>query len=59
MGYDQATHEVHIYARLSRHNDERDDEHDALWAELCQRVDAAVDEIVGEEKFRAIDANRV
>jgi len=36
MGYD--TRQFEVRAFVSRHNDERDDEHDALWDELCERI---------------------
>jgi hypothetical protein len=42
MGYD--SRELRITASVSRHNSDKDDEHDALWADLCARVEAIVNE---------------
>ena len=44
-----------IFASLSRHNDENDAQHDALWADLTARVRA----IVNEPQYETINADMV
>lgn len=51
MGYDIYT--LQISARLSRHNDERDIEHNALWEELKEEIETLV------EGYQEIDATWV
>lgn len=36
--------ELKVVASVSRHNSPKDDEHDALWAELHDRIQAIVEE---------------
>jgi hypothetical protein len=51
MGYDSRS--VSFTAMVSRHNSERDREHDALWEDFCRRAR----EIADEEQYRAIILN--
>jgi hypothetical protein len=39
-----------ISAHLSSHNSEQDDIHEALWADLCRRIE----ELINEEKYKPI-----
>lgn len=48
MGFELATWRVS--ATLSRHNSARDDEHDALWADMIARLQA----IINEPKYEPI-----
>ena len=48
MGYEQAR--IEIVASVSRHNSDRDVEHNRLWTDLATRVRAIVD----EPQFQAI-----
>lgn len=50
MGYDQES--ITVTAYVSRHNSPRDDEHDALWGELRDRIRA----IVSEDEYEVIRA---
>jgi hypothetical protein len=59
LGHQQAVIEVHVYARLSRHNSEEDIRDNALFDELRQRITTAVEEIVNEPKYKPIEANVV
>lgn len=51
MGYEMVT--FRAVADLSRHNSERDREHNELWNDFLDRVDA----ICEEEKYRPILLN--
>lgn len=44
--------DIKVTVRLSRHNSDRDDEHDALREELKARIQ----EILAEERYAEIDA---
>lgn len=48
MGYEHM--QLRVIASVSRHNSLRDAEHDALWDDLCARVQA----IVKDPIYRAI-----
>ncbi len=50
MGYERLKFSVECL--LSRHNSEKDKEHDALWAELRLKVE----DIVNEPKYEEIQA---
>jgi hypothetical protein len=47
MGYE--SRHVEIHATVSRHNDDRDSRHDALWDDLVERIRAIVKEAQYDE----------
>ena len=49
MGYDYK--EYTVCAHVSRHNSPKDEEHDALWAEMIERIK----KIVNDPKYQPID----
>lgn len=53
MGYDQR--KLMIVARVSRHNDERDEEHDRLWEKLREEVETLCE----RPEYQEIDAMAV
>ena len=48
MGYD--SRKLVVTARVSRHNDERDERDDGLWDEFCSRVS----DVASEPEFKPI-----
>jgi hypothetical protein len=59
MGREIVNHEVHVTARLSRHNAPEDERDNESWERLRAEIDAAVDQIVVKPEYSDIDASAI